>query len=158
LGCNVWLLVGVVLVRCRGLGQDARGVWYSVVSAPEAHNMVTGPSGEVVGMAEGAKVDLLQGPITAFPMPRIIPSQTSVRSYRRPRNSKTQSSLVAGNPGLGEQPSQRSPWNGQPKWRLQAHWLQAFSPCLPPQPRPLPLGVHCAVLLPSYPALLPSLF
>ncbi|CAK7290199.1 TBC1 domain family member 13 [Vulpes lagopus] len=32
----------------------------------------------------------------------ITPSQTSARSYRKPRNSKTQSSLLAGGPGLGE--------------------------------------------------------
>lgn len=66
--------------------------------------MVTGLCGKVVGVASGAKWGLLQEHIVVFLVSRITPSQTSARSYRKPRSSKTRSNLVARGPGLEEHP------------------------------------------------------
>ncbi|XP_077002819.1 TBC1 domain family member 13 isoform X2 [Tamandua tetradactyla] len=95
----------------------------------------------------------------------ITPSQMSARSYRKPRNSKTQSSLVTGDPGLGEKPPDpcaltsemcRSLWDPQPDGKLQ-NWPYSR----PSHPGSLDLGRshwgHTVLLFPNHQALSSSL-
>lgn len=71
---------------------------------PWCHTMMTGLCGKVGDVASGTKLKLFQEHILVFSVSRITPSQMSARSYRRPRNSKTRSNLIARGPGLEEQP------------------------------------------------------
>lgn len=93
-------------------------------------------------------------------MPRITPSQMSARSYRKPRNSKTQSNLEAQGPGLGEDPPFPMPWL---LGHAEACGIPARGDTLPDWPAPGLLtwpsppghstGPHCAVFLPDHEAL-----
>lgn len=51
-----------------------------------------------------------RGRLLAFPVPRITPSQTSARSCRKPRSSRTQTNPVAPGPDLGEKTPIPVPW------------------------------------------------
>lgn len=70
----------------------------------------------------------------------------SARSYRKPRNSKTPSSLAA------EAHGERPPLVPA-SWLLEHRSLWDHSRGEAPPPRPLPLGAHCATLLPDHQAL-----
>lgn len=96
-------------------------------------------------------------------MSRITPSQMSARSYRKPRTSKTQSSLEARGPvwERSHRPlcpgfwDMQKPVGSQPEGKLQdrpAAGLLTAAPHL----RPLPLGAHCAMLLPNHQAPVPT--
>lgn len=90
----------------------------------------------------------------------------SARSFRRPRNSKTQSSLLARGPGLGEKTPTPVPWllglagasgiPASPRGSCRTGPLQASSSGSLTLGRS-PLGAHCAMLLSNHPALAPSL-
>lgn len=87
----------------------------------------------------------------------------SARSYRKPRTSKTQSSLEARSPvwERSHRPlcpgfwDMQKPVGSQPEGKLQdrpAAGLLTAAPHL----RPLPLGAHCAMLLPNHQAPVPT--
>lgn len=53
--------MGVALATSRALGRMHKGVWCSVVPAPEVHSMVTGPCGKGVGCGRGGEGEAASG-------------------------------------------------------------------------------------------------
>nr|XP_008250984.2 TBC1 domain family member 13 isoform X4 [Oryctolagus cuniculus] len=89
---------------------------------------------------------LLQGHVGGFPPPRITPSTTSARSYRKPRSSRTHCNWAArGCPPLGPgfwaiQP--RSQQDPRPRERCRIGYSGPSRPGF--STRPLPPGARCA--------------
>lgn len=136
--CRVWT-DGRCLVSC--------GPW----------PLTRGPAGCQVHCSGARQADFRGILLLAFSPHRITPSQTSARSFRKPRNSKTHSSLAAKSPCLEEKsPLTPVPWllGHAEACGVPARGADAGLACSRPHPG-LPSGACYAPLFPNHRAWAP---
>lgn len=134
-------------------GLDRRGCLVSCGPQPLAQ----GPAGCQVHCGGAGQADFRGILLLAFPPHRITLSQTSAGSFRKPRNSKTHSSLAAKDPRLEEKPLLTPvPWllEHAEACGVPSRGADARLACSRPCPG-LPSGACCAPLFPDHRARAP---
>lgn len=127
---------------------------------------VTGPSGKGTGVAEMVKVELTSEvscwpfPCPGLPHHRCLPDPTESQGTPRLKVAWQQEAQVGERshhwslrPGFWDM---KKSVGSQPEGKLQ-DWSALGLLTWHCPPRPLPLGAHCAMLLPDHRALAPSL-